>query len=320
MNNVLLFTLPGNEEMAFKIAALLGCEMGNVVIRHFPDGETYIDVESNVLGAEIIVVASLHQPDDKLLPLYFLCKTVKELGAYSVKLVAPYLPYMRQDKRFKPGECITSDLFACLLSTFVDELITIDPHLHRHHQMGEIYSVPAKVIHASHLIAEWIKKNVPDALLVGPDEESEQWVSTVANEAEKPFIILKKIRKGDKDVTIKIPNVSEWKNHTPVLIDDIISTARTMIETIKQLRKAGFKPPVCIGVHGIFADNAYQELAKTGARVITSNTIPHETNSIDVSRLIADILQSPFVSFTNCCDGTYKNYISSDTTCYHEYY
>lgn len=290
MNNVLIFTLPGNDDIGFKIARLLGGEVGKVVIRHFPDGETYIDIESDVLGAEIIIVASLDHPDEKFLPLYFLCKTVKDLGAYSVKLIAPYLPYLRHDKRFKSGECISSDLFAHLLSTFIDELITIDSHLHPHHSVREIYSIPAKVIHASHLIAEWIRNNVADAVLIGPDEESEQWISAVAKDAGKPFIVLKKITKGDKDVTIKVPNVSAWKNHTPVLVDDIISTARTMIETIEHLKKGKYKTPVCIGVHGIFARDAYEELIKTGAKIITCNTIPHETNAIDVSESIVNTI------------------------------
>lgn len=291
MDNVLLFTLPGNEDIAFKIAKSLDCEMGDITIRHFPDGETYIDIESNVMGADAIVVASLHHPDDKFVPLYFLCKTLKELGAYSVKLIAPYVPYMRQDKRFKPGECISADLFAHLLSTFVDELITIDPHLRHHHNISEIYSVPARVIHASHLIAGWIQNNVPDAVLIVPDEESIQWVSSVAVDANKPFIILRKVRKGNRNVTIRVPDIPALKNYTPVLIDDIISTARTMIETITALKKAGFKSPVCVGVHGIFAEDAYEQLRATGATIITCNTIPHLTNAIDITKLVSDSIQ-----------------------------
>jgi ribose-phosphate pyrophosphokinase len=296
MDKVLFFALPGNEKLAADLAVQMGADIAKLNNRHFTDGETYINVESNVLGAEIIIIASLHQPDDKFLPLYFLCKTVKELGAYSVKLVAPYLAYMRQDKRFKSGECISSDLFAHLLSTFIDELITIDPHLHRHHAMGEIYSIPAKVVHAAPLIAEWIKTNIPDAVLVGTDEESEQWVSAVAKDSEKPFIVLKKIRKGDKDVTIQVPDVSAWKNHIPVLIDDIISTARTMIETIGHLNKAGYQPPVCIVVHGIFAGNAFDELSKTGVRIVTCNTIPHQTNCIEINKLIVDAIKNSVAS------------------------
>lgn len=293
MNNVQLFILPGNEELALELCGLLDFDMGKATIRRFPDGETYLNVESDVRGAEIYVLASLYQPDDKFLPLYFLCRTLKELGAYSVKLIAPYLAYMRQDKRFNPGECITSDLFARLLSGFIDELITIDPHLHRHHSMGELYTIPVKVLHASKVISEWIKINIPKAILVGPDEESKQWVSGVAKEADKPFIVLQKVRKGDRNVSIQVPDVSQWANYTPVLIDDIISTARTMIETIGHLQNAGFREVICIGVHGIFSGDAYKELIQTGAMVFTTTSVPHQSNNISIARLIANAISSP---------------------------
>ena len=81
--------------------------------------------------------------------------------------------------------------------------------------------------------------------------------------------------------------MDEYKNHTPVLVDDIISTARTMIETVGHLKKAGMKAPVCIGVHAVFAGNAYQDLKKAGAKVVTCNTIPHESNGIDLSSILA---------------------------------
>lgn len=77
------------------------------------------------------MICTLNQPDTKLLPLYFLSQTAKELGGKSTAIVAPYLAYMRQDKRFQAGEGITSTYFAKLISSFADFLITIDPHLHR---------------------------------------------------------------------------------------------------------------------------------------------------------------------------------------------
>ncbi len=100
--------------------------------------------------------------------------------------------------------------------------------------------------------------------------------------------MLEKTRRGDRDVTVSVPEVERWRDHTPVLVDDIVSTGRTMIETIGHLAAAGMKSPVCVAVHGVFADNAFQDLRKAGAaRVVTSNTIAHETNGIDVTALIA---------------------------------
>jgi ribose-phosphate pyrophosphokinase len=162
--------------------------------------------------------------------------------------------------------------------------------------LSEVYQIPCAVQHAADHISEWIKDNIERPVLVGPDSESEQWVSEVAKSAKAPFIVLEKIRHGDKDVEVSVPNVENYKNHTPVLVDDIISTARTMIETVEHLKRAGMKPSICIGVHAVFSGNAYQELQNAGtADIVTCNTIPHESNGIDVS----DILVNGFNQFWN---------------------
>ncbi|MDO8998138.1 MAG: ribose-phosphate pyrophosphokinase [Bacteroidota bacterium] len=283
----IIFTLPGNEKLVERLLQKLKAEEGKVEIRQFPDTETYVRVLSDVKNKKVIIICTLHEPDEKLLPLYFLSKTIKSLGATAVCLIAPYLSYMRQDKVFKPGEGITSEYFASLISGFADSLITIDPHLHRRASMNEIYSIPSKVLHASKLISSYIKENIKNPLLIGPDAESEQWVSEVAKDAGAPFIVLKKIRKGDKDVEVSVPDVQNYLNHTPVLVDDIISTARTMIETVRHLKNAKMKAPTCIGVHAVFAGNAYEELKKSGAeKIITCNTIEHVSNEIDISDLL----------------------------------
>lgn len=223
-----------------------------------------------------------------MLPLYYLSETAKEFGAKSICIVAPYLAYMRQDKRFMTGEGITSVYFSKLISSFADSLITIDPHLHRRNSLSEIYTIPTTVIHAADLISKWIHENIKKPLLIGPDIESKQWVSKVARQANAPYIILEKIRLGDKEVKISVPDVEKYKEHTPILVDDIISTARTMIETIGHLKRIGMKKPVCIGIHGIFADNAYSDLFIAGAEeVITCNTILHESNRIKIDEIIS---------------------------------
>ena len=285
----IIFSLPGNELLGESISSGIKGEKGNFEIRQFPDGETYVRVLSNVDDKKVIIICTLHQPDAKLLPLLFLCSLLRDLKVKSICLVAPYLAYMRQDKQFNPGEAVTSQYFAKLLSSLVDRLITIDPHLHRRVSMKEIYSIPCEVLRAAELISEWIKNNIPDAILIGPDSESEQWVSEVAKNAEVPFMVLQKIRRGDRDVDVSIPQVEKYKNNIPVLVDDIISTARTMIETVLHLKNAGMKPPVCIGVHAVFSENAFEELKKSGiSKIITCNTIPHSSNGIDIAALICE--------------------------------
>jgi len=285
--STIYFALPGNEELTNTLAKREQAEIGKAELRYFPDKETYVRVLSDVKQKNVVLVCTLHQPDDKLLPLYFLSQTLKTLGARSVNLIAPYLAYMRQDKVFNEGEGVTSTYFAKLLSGFADSMVTIDPHLHRRSSLAEIYSIPTKVAHAAHHISAWIKNNIDKPVLIGPDAESEQWVADVANKAGAHFTVLKKIRHGDTDVEVSVPQVDEYKTYTPVLVDDIISTGRTMIETINHLKKAGMKAPVCIGVHAVFAGNAYYNIQQAGAAsIVTCNTIPHLSNQIDISDLL----------------------------------
>lgn len=283
----ILFALPGNEKLTETIAKRTGAEVGVAEIRQFPDGESFVRIDSKVKGKKVVLVCTLDRPDEKLLPLLFLSRTAMELGADCTCLIAPYLAYMRQDKRFHAGEGITSEYFAELVSGFAETLTTIDPHLHRRSSLNEVYSVPSTVEHAADHISNWIKEHIENPVLIGPDSESEQWVSEVSKNAEAPFIVLQKIRHGDKNVEVSVPDVENYQNHTPVLVDDIISTARTMIETVQHLKKAGMRPPVCIGVHAVFAGDAYQQLQASGVEsIVTCNTIGHESNAIDISELL----------------------------------
>jgi ribose-phosphate pyrophosphokinase len=287
----LVVSMPGSELLARRLAAELSAGLAEPKTRRFPDGESYVRLDADCENKDLIVVESLDRPDEKFLPLIFLCDLLRELGAARVVLCTPYLAYMRQDRRFRAGEAVTSRSFARILSRTVDGLVTVDPHLHRYASLGDLYSVPTRVRHAAGLIADWIKTEVQSPLLVGPDSESEQWVSEVAARAGAPHIVLEKTRRGDRDVEVSVPEVERWRDHRPVLVDDIISTARTMIETVRHLSAAGLLAPECVGVHGVFADGAHTDLLAAGVQgIVTTNTITHETNGIDVSGILVEAL------------------------------
>ncbi|MFD2586285.1 ribose-phosphate pyrophosphokinase [Croceitalea marina] len=284
----ILFSLPGNQELTAQLAKKMNAEIGECKLRKFPDGESYTRILSDVKGKCVVMVCTLHEPDEKLLPLYFLSHTAKSLGAMCTCLVAPYLAYMRQDKVFHEGEGVTSSYFGKLISGFADSITTIDPHLHRISSLGEVYDIPNRVIRAADAISKYIKENIHNPVLIGPDSESEQWVSDVAKKAGVPFTVLQKVRHGDRDVEVSVPDVEKYKESTPVLVDDIISTARTMIETTEHLKNAGMKPPICVGIHAVFSGNAYQDLLDSGVeKIVTCNTIPHSSNGIDLSDIMA---------------------------------
>jgi ribose-phosphate pyrophosphokinase len=301
MSTPLIVALPGNEALAARLVRGLDGELATVEFRRFPDGESYVRFHTPAAGRSVVLACTLDRPDEKFLALSFAAGTARELGAARVGLVAPYLAYLRQDKRFKPGEALTSALFARMLSSAFDWLVTIDPHLHRLSTLDAIYTIPTGTLHAAPLIAQWIAKHVSLPLLIGPDVESEQWVGAIAAECRAPHIVLGKRRRGDRAVEISVPDIGRWSDRTPVLIDDIISSAHTMIETLSQLSKLGMKPAICIGVHAVFGYKAFDALRAAGpARIVTVNTIFHETNEIDVSPLLVEAVRSKLEATARC--------------------
>ena len=295
MPKPIIFTFPEYTKLAKSIAKENGYKLGKVTIREFPDRESFVQIHNKVKGLDVIILCGLDNPNTKLIPLIFLASVCKNLGAKKVALVSPYLGYMRQDKRFNEGEAVSSEIIGDMLSNYIDYGITIDPHLHRHHHMSEVYDKPFTVLHAADSVAKWIKKNIKKAVLVGPDSESEQWVKDVAKKADVPFMVLQKVRRGDRNVKVSAPDVEKYKGYTPVLFDDIISTARTMMRTVEHLNKAGMKKTVCIGIHAVFSGDAYEALKGSGvAKIITCNTITHKTNKIDLSDIIAEQLKKKF--------------------------
>lgn len=282
-----VLAVPGHARFATPLCTALGAESGTVAVRRFPDGETHVRIDTDVAGREVVLVCGLEHAAQDLLTMAFLAGTARDLGAKRVGLVAPYLSFMRQDSRFHPGEGVTSIYFARLLSGLVDWLCTVDPHLHRWSSLEEVYRIPTEVVHAAPAIAAWIREHVPSPVLIGPDAESEQWVGAVARALDAPCVVLEKTRRGDRDVSVSIPALEDHGGRTPVVLDDIISTGRTMIETLRHLPRSPV--PVCVGIHAVMAEHAYADLISAGAaQVVTCDTIHHATNRIATGDLLAD--------------------------------
>lgn len=278
---------PQRHDLAASLAAGVGATGGRIETRLFPDGEVYLRVDTPVAGRDCVVLADLSRPNDKFLALIFLLETLRELGAASVGLVAPYLCYLRQDKRFRDGEAITSRIFAADLARHADWLVTVDPHLHRYRALGEIYPLPSRVVSGAPALAQWLRGK-PDLLLVGPDAESEQWVAGIAADSALAYVIGSKQRRGDRDVVVALPDLGEFHGRTAVIVDDVISSGETILKCIEALRRGGIERILCVAVHGIFADGVDRRLLAAGLeQLVTTNTVAHPSNAVDVGGLVA---------------------------------
>ena len=287
-----IVALGNGSDFAGKLARNSGLRKVSYHVERFPDNELHMRFKESVRGKQLFLVQSLSlQPNDALIELVFAGRTAKELGAKKVVGIIPYLAYMRQDKRFKGGECISAKEMAWMLNNSLDALITIDPHLHRIRKLNQIFRIPAKNVSSVDAISGYVEKkfDAHNTLIVGPDWESFQWARTVGKKAGMKSVIFLKQRFSSRRVKVHYKKDVGFSGKNIIIIDDIISTGHTMIEAVKEIRKKKPKAIYCVCVHGILAENALQKLKRAGAKqVISCNTVPGITNKIDVSRAVAE--------------------------------
>ncbi len=290
----MIVTTCGNSQpIAKKVAKALKAKYSPLKISCFPDGDMYIKYGTKIKDKKVIIVHSFQPDSDKsLLRIVFAAETAKQLGAKKVILVAPYLAYMRQDKMFNYGECISSRVMAKLLNNSIDKIITIDPHLHRYKSMKEVFTISAKKLTANSVIGSYVKRKIKNPVIIGPDGESYQWAEVVAKQVGCDVTVFIKTRFSSRHVKVKMIKEVPIKGKNVVIVDDIISTGHTIIEAAKKAKKLGAKTVTAIGVHGLFVENAISKLKKGGVdKVVSTNCIEHKTNGIDVSTVIIEELK-----------------------------
>ncbi len=276
--------------LAKNIAKILKVEYSELTVKKFPDSELYIKFETEIKNKELVFIQTLHPSNEAILELILAAHTAKELEAKKIILVTPYLAYIRQDKRFNPGEAVSSKIVGKLLEIF-DKVITIDPHLHRFKSLKEVFHTQTLKLTSNGLIEEFIAKKFKNPIIIGPDEESYQWARETALAIGAHAAIFKKKRFSSTKVRVILKSPIDVKNKDIIIIDDIISTGHTILEAIKNLKIHKPKSITVIGIHGIFADKKiYQEIKKYST-IYTTNTIENPHAKIDISNLIANSLK-----------------------------
>jgi len=269
------------------LAAALGIEHAEIAEHLFPDGESRITLPPRLSG-RVLVYASLDGPNDRLVPLLLALHGLRAAGARWIGLVVPYLAYMRQDAAFHPGEVISQRIIASLLAAPVDALWTVDPHLHRIATLDEVFpGIRCTALTAGPLLADWVRAEAGNAVLIGPDREAEQWVRAIAEQCGRPWGVAEKTRLGDREVRIRLPDIPVAGRRC-VLIDDVASTARTLAAATGQLLQAGATAVDVLVTHALFAGDAEDALRASGVdRLVSTNSIAHRSNALALAPLLA---------------------------------
>ncbi len=286
----LLLYFEDEHESALQLASAASLELAQIERHHFPDGELKLRLPMP-LTESVAILRTLDHPNEKLLELLLAARTARELGARHLTLVAPYLAYMRQDVAFQPGEAVSQRIVGRFLADLFDAVITVDPHLHRIATLREAVPVPRAIaLTAAALLADLIAERRQRPLLVGPDDESAQWITQAAARHSFDHAVCSKVRHGDRAVTIELPPM-EVAGRAVVLLDDVASTGQTLAHAARLLLAAGAASVDVAVTHALFAGDALQVILDAGVgEVWSTDCIRHPTNVVSVAPLIAAAL------------------------------
>ncbi len=275
---------------AERIAQAGKLDLRQIERHRFPDGELKLHLPEP-LPQHVVILRTLNQPNEKLLELLLVAQTARSLGAEHLTLLAPYLAYMRQDIAFQPGEAISQRIVGQFLATLFDAVITVDPHLHRVATLHE--ALPAGntlVLSGAPLLSDLIAAHRSAALLVGPDEESAQWVSQAAERHGLEHAVCRKLRHGDRSVHIELPHCALSGRHV-VLLDDVASTGHTLAEATRMLLTGGAASVDVAVTHALFEASALPLLRAAGvSEVWSTDCVAHASNAVSMAASLAQAL------------------------------
>lgn len=278
-------------EIATRAAEAAGLQPLTIERHRFPDGELRLRLPP-ALPAKVVLWRTLNDPNEKLVELLLAGQTARTLGAQDLTLVAPYLAYMRQDIAFNPGEVVSQRVVGRFLAGLFDAVITVDPHLHRVATLQEAIPVPdAIVLSGAPVLADWVRQRRPDAVLIGPDEESLQWVAQAAARHGWDHAVCRKQRHGDRAVSIELPALP-LRGRAVVLMDDVASSGHTLAQAARGLLAAGATSVDVAVTHALFAEGALALVKSAGVgEVWSTDCIAHPSNAVSMVPALAEALR-----------------------------
>lgn len=294
-SDTLLLGFSDYTPQALALAKAINATYCQVKIHYFPDGESQIVLPST-LPKHLILCRSLNLPNEKLIELLMVAGSARKQGVKSITLVAPYMCYMRQDMAFHSGEVISQTIIGELLAHYFDNVLTVDAHLHRVHELSQAIPVKHAInVTATKPMAHFIQAHIERPFLIGPDSESEQWVANIAVHYQMEYRIASKERLGDKDVRTVLP-LADYKERHIVIVDDMASTGKTLLAVVKLLAEYSPASISVLVTHALFVDDAMADLHRANvANIWSCDAISHPTNVIPLAELLAEQVQKILV-------------------------
>lgn len=275
---IAILTGNSNRTLANAICRYLGIPLGEAVVDRFPEGEIHIQILENIRGKDVFVIQSTcSPPNDHLMELLILIDAARRASAKRVTAVLPFYGYARQDRKDKPRVPITAKLVANLLtSAGADRVLTLDLHAG---QIQGFFDIPVDHLYSINVMSKYfLKKKLKDLAVVSPDVGGIKLARAYSKLLNAPLAIVDKRR--ESATSTKVMNlIGEVRDRNVVLVDDLVSTASSLVEAVHMLKREGCRDVYAAIVHPILAGPAIERIQNSELKelvVTDSIPIPHE--------------------------------------------
>ncbi|MBI5419247.1 MAG: ribose-phosphate pyrophosphokinase [Deltaproteobacteria bacterium] len=274
MSRLKLFTGTANVELAKEICAFLCVPLGAAAVKRFSDGEVNVEIRENVRGVDAFIVQPTCPPvNDNLMELLILMDALKRASAKRVTAVIPYYGYARQDRKVIPRAPISAKLVADLLTAAgVSRVLTVDLHAG---QIQGFFNIPVDHLYAAPVMLEYIKAHYGnDIVIVSPDAGGVERARAFAKRLNSPMAIIDK-RRVEPNVAQVMNIIGEVEGMTAILLDDMVDTGGTLVQSADALKKEGAKHVYALATHAVLSGPAIERLENSVIEeLVVTNTIP----------------------------------------------
>src|SRR5216110_2934845 len=255
------------------MCAYIGIELGKSSIRPFPDGETFVKIEENVRGEDVLIVQPTSPPTNHhLMEMFIMMDAVRRSSAARITSVLPFYGYARQDRKDQPRVPITAKLVANLLvAAGAHRILTMDLHAQ---QIQGFFDIPVDHLYAAPVMYDYLKKkNLKDLVVVSPDVGGLKMAYAYSQVLEGGLAIVAKRRKSATEVE-SMAVIGEIRGKNVLLVDDLTETAGTLTMAASHLKKKGAKKILACVSHAILNEVGIDRLRKSAIdELITTDTV-----------------------------------------------
>jgi ribose-phosphate pyrophosphokinase len=270
-----IFSGTANPALTREICDALGCTLGSAMIKRFADGETHLQIQENVRGADVFVVQPTSTPvDHHLMELLLMIDAFKRASAERITAVLPYYGYARQDRKDRPRMPISAKLVASLLETAgTSRVLALDLHAA---QIQGFFDIPVDNLFAAPVMVESFegRYDQKELIVVSPDAGGVERARSFAKRLNAPLAIIDK-RRTDANVAEVMNIIGDVEGRHCLMVDDLVDTAGTLVKGVEALLEHGATGVTACATHAVLSGPAVERIRSSGLdELVVTNSIP----------------------------------------------